>query len=361
MPGIKSSGPTPCDVLFVGEAPGQQESVLGVPFVGDAGQELRAQLAQAGFNAGAKRPLYLDSEVRMTNVFMEQPPKNDLDFFCGKRADVPKAYKHQPLAQGKYVLEKYLHYLDDLRDEIVACNPRLIVALGNVPCWALLNRTGITKLRGAVYPCELVPGVPVLPTFHPSYILRSWQDRVIAVGDLIKAKRFLDEGFNPPRRELWLAPTIAEVQEFCTRFILEASPRPRVLSFDIETFADTITCIGFAPTPELAITIPFFDPAKPDRNYWADPADELAAWRIVYEVLTSDIPKLGQNGLYDIQYLHRHHIRVRHYLHDTMIKHHALYPELPKGLGFMATLYTDEAQWKVLRDRNRDNFKIDDE
>lgn len=355
---IKSSGPTPCDVLFVGEAAGQQESVLGVPFVGDAGQELRSQLNQAGFEGGSKRPLYPDQGVRMTNVFMEQPPKNDIDFFCGKRADVPKAYPYPALAQGKYVLEKYLPYLEQLREEILACRPRLIVALGNVPCWALLRRTGITKLRGAVYGCELVPGVPVLPTFHPSYILRTWQDRVIAVGDLMKAKRFLDEGFNPPRRELWLDPTIEEVREFCQRILDDPPP---LLSFDIETFADTITCIGFSPRPDLAITIPFYDPSKPDRNFWPTKELEVEAWHWCFKLLTSDIPKVGQNGLYDIQYCHKHGIPVRRYRHDTMIKHHALYPELPKGLGFMATLYTDEAQWKVLRDRNKDNFKIDDE
>lgn len=355
---IKSSGPTPCDVLFVGEAAGQQESVLGRPFLGDAGQELRSQLLQAGFEPGSKRPLYPDQAVRMTNVFMEQPPKNDLDNFCGKRADVGKEYSLPPLAQGKWVLPQYLHYLDELAEEIRTCNPRLIVALGNVPCWGLLRRTGITKLRGAVYPCELVPGYPVLPTFHPANILREWGNRVIAVGDLIKAKRFLDEGFHPPRRELWLEPTIEEVREFCSA-VLESPPA--VLSFDIETFSDTITCIGFSPRPDLAITIPFFDPRAPDRNYWKTQAEELEAWRWVHKLLDSNIPKLGQNGLYDIQYLHKHRIPVRRYTQDTMIKHHALYPELPKGLGFLATLYTDEAQWKVLRDRNRDNFKIDDE
>lgn len=78
-------------------------------------------------------------------------------------------------------------------------------------------------------------------------------------------------------------------------------------------------------------------------------------------VCESDIPKLGQNFLYDLQYLHRAGIRPRAFRHDTMIKHHSLHPELDKGLGFLATLYTDEAPWKVLRDRNKDNFKIDDE
>lgn len=357
---IKPSGPSPCEILFVGEAPGKDEDVLGVPFVGASGEEFRRMLLQAGFAGGTKKPFYADQGVRMTNVFLERPKDNDVYQFCGKRADVGKTYDLPPLAQGKYVKPEYLHYLDALKEEIARTQPRLIVALGNTPCWALLQRTGISKLRGAVFPNELVPGgPPVLPTFHPANILREWGNRVIALGDLKKAKRFLEHGLNTVRRELWLEPTLDEVRDFCRRFILE--DRPPVLSFDIETYGETITCIGFAPRRDLAITVPFFDPAKPDRNYWATAEEELEAWKLCVEVLTSDIPKLGQNGLYDIQYLAKYGVKVRRYVRDTMIRHHSLYPELEKGLGFLATLYTDEAPWKVLRDRNKDNFKIDDE
>jgi uracil-DNA glycosylase len=348
---IKPKGPSPCDVLFVGEAPGKDEAILGVPFVGAAGKELDRQLLDAGFNP---------AECRFTNVFLERPADNDLANFCGKRADVGKDYALPPLSQGKYIRPEYLGDLDKLANEIRTTQPRLIVALGNTPCWALVRRTGIKTLRGSVLPCELVKdGPPVLPTFHPSYIMRGqWADRVLVIGDLMKAKRYLDVGFSTPRRELWIEPTIEEVREFCQRVL---DNPPSVLSFDIETFGGTITCIGFAPRTDLAITIPFYDPTAPDRNYWENPDHELEAWHWCYKLLTSDIPKLGQNGLYDIQYLYRHRIQVRKYLHDTMIRHHALYPEMQKGLGFMATLYTDEAPWKILRDRNKDNFKIDDE
>lgn len=356
----KSSGPSPCEVLIVGEAPGQEEDTLKLPFIGSAGKELRDELIQAGFEGGKKAPLYSDQQVRMTNVFGERPPGNDIDKFCGKRSDVGKEYALPALGQGKWVLPKYLHHLDLLRQEIHETNPRLIIALGNTATWALLRRTGIGKLRGNIFLSELAPGIPVLPTYHPSYILRSWEERVIAVGDFIKAKRFLDEGFAPRRRELWLRPTLVEVREFFDRYILR-SDYFGPLSFDIETAKETITCIGFAPDLERSITVPFFDATAPGCNYWATPGEELEAWRICYQALTTRVPKLGQNGLYDIQYCRRYGIPVRGYQHDTMIRHHALYPELEKGLGFMASLYTDEQAWKVTRDRNRDNFKIDDE
>ena len=360
---MPSTGPSPCDVLFVGEAFGKEEDVLKIPFIGLAGKELRRMGEQAGFEMGTKAPFYPNQKVRLTNVFMQRPsPKsNELKELCGKRNEVGKSYALPPLGQGLWVRPEHLHHLDALREEILATKPRLIIALGNTATWALLGRTGISRLRGNVFPNWLVPGAaPVLPTFHPSNILHDWSNRVIAVGDLKKAKRYLDEGFSPRHRELLLEPTLAEAREFVDRYLL-CDPGPPLISLDIETFGETITCIGFASNSDRAITIPFFDPGKPDRNYWSTLADEMEAWRLVYRVCTSDTAKLGQNGLYDIQYLYRAGIPVRRYLEDTMIRHHSLYPELPKGLGFLGSVYTDEAPWKLLRNRNRDDFKLEDD
>lgn len=357
---IKSKGPQPASILIVGEAPGETEDIMGTPFVGASGQELRRMLTQAGIDI---------AECRLTNVFMDRPEGNKIDNFCGKKADVGgKDYPFIPLSQGKYFHRELAEgALAHLRVEIDATQPKLVLALGNTPCWALLERTGINKLRGALYPLALSGTAwtcPVLPTFHPAYILRAWSDRPIAVTDFLKANRFVTEGFHVPRRELWLAPTLEECERFVEDFIFSPWERREwfgPLSFDVETFGGTVTCIGFAPSEDRAITIPFYDPTAPDRNYWPDADTERKAWGLVRRVLESEIPKLGQNGLYDVQYCHRWKIKVHRYLHDTMIRHHALEPEMPKGLGFLATIYTDEAQWKVLRDRNKDNFKLEDE
>lgn len=361
-----SSGPTPCEILIVGEAPSKSDAILGKPFTGTDGKELRRMLQQAGFEAGLDeanfgRIDYARQHVRFTNVFDSSPPEGKIENFCGTRAEVGKSYSLPPFSTGKYFLpERAVPALNSLADEIHACQPKLILALGNTATWALLRRTGITKLRGSLFPNELVDHpAPVLPSFHPSAVLRRWGDRPIAVGDFQKAKRYLEEGSTRLSRQLHLEPTLQDIRDFCDEWIFDN--RPPLLSFDIETAGETITCIGFATSTGRAITIPFYDQRKPDRNYWASAQEELAALRIVHRVLASDIPKLGQNGLYDIQYCIRYMLPVRNYLHDTMIRHHSLYPEMEKGLGFMATLYTDEAPWKLLRNRNRDNFKIDDE
>ena len=59
--------------------------------------------------------------------------------------------------------------------------------------------------------------------------------------------------------------------------------------------------------------------------------------------------KIFQNGLFDLQYLAKYKLRIVNISDDTMLLHHALYPELPKGLGFLGAAYTNEAPWKLMR------------
>jgi hypothetical protein len=64
----------------------------------------------------------------------------------------------------------------------------------------------------------------------------------------------------------------------------------------------------------------------------------------------SPIPKTFQNGLYDLQYIWScWKCPTKNFEHDTMLLHHSLQPELPKSLGFMGSVYTDEISWKLLR------------
>ena len=136
----------------------------------------------------------------------------------------------------------------------------------------------------------------------------------------------------------------------------------KLLSVDIETTGNQITNIGFAPSAQLALNIPFVDFRRPGRNYWSNKSDEVRAWRIIKSVLeTPTPPKLFQNGLYDISFLWRGYgIAVRGAQHDTMLLHHALQPESLKSLGFLGSLYTDEGNWKAMRTRGKTTIKRDD-
>jgi DNA polymerase I-like protein with 3'-5' exonuclease and polymerase domains len=157
-----------------------------------------------------------------------------------------------------------------------------------------------------------------------------------------------------PTRELWLYPTLEDLTKWGA-----ALGDTDLISFDIETRNKQITCIGFSPHAGLAMCLPFWSQTTPGGSYWTNYTEEVHAWKWVREILTNDTPKVAQNGLYDIQYLWRKmHIPVLNYAHDTMLAHHAVQPEVPKSLDFLASIYTNEPSWKSMRSEH-DLFKRD--
>ena len=325
-------------ICIVGEAWGEKEEEVGRPFVGPSGWLLDQLLSQAGIRR---------SECFTTNVFNLRPrPSNDVKNLCGGRAEGIAGLP--PLTQGKYVLQKYLPEIERLYEEIRREQPNVIIALGATAGWALLHSSGIKAIRGAtaVTPPKVSAALgreyKVLPTYHPAAVLRQWNLRPIVAADLDKARReSLSRDYIRPRRHIWIKPTLADLERYEREFI---APTER-LSADIETRQDQITCIGFAPGPETAIVIPFF--TESGASYWSRD-DELSAWAYVRRWLQK--PTVFQNGLYDINFLwSRYGIPVPGASEDTMLLHHAFQPEMEKGLGFLATIYTDEASWKFMR------------
>lgn len=354
-------------LMLIGEAWGENESRIQAPFVGHSGLELLRMLSDAGLlqltsiDRGYISDFYARGDPRSvasiwalhrdefyrTNVFNIHPPANRLEYFCGPKSAGISGYPS--LLPSKYVEARYQPELDRLGDEIMAVDPNLIVALGNTALWALCGRTGVSKLRGTT--CEtthLVSGFKLLPTYHPAAVLRQWELRPTTVIDLAKAGR---ENQYPdirrPACEIWISPTLEDIERFTDEHIRSGC----LLSVDIETSGSRITCIGFAPRHDLAIVIPFDDARTANGSFWPDLASEISAWRIIRRVLTDPtIPKLFQNGLYDIAFLWRSYgIGVRGTQHDTMLLSHALQPESLKGLAYLGSIYTDHGPWKSER------------
>jgi DNA polymerase I-like protein with 3'-5' exonuclease and polymerase domains len=137
---------------------------------------------------------------------------------------------------------------------------------------------------------------------------------------------------------------------------------PPLLACDIETEKGMIKCIGFARSRYNACVVPFIDWKSPTGSYWPDTTAELAAWELCERLLTSpSIAIVGQNFLYDLQYITRAGIRPARCEEDTMLRHHSLFPELQKGLGFLGSIYTNEASWKLLRKHKADEPEKKDE
>ena len=353
--------------LLVGEAYGEKEAEELHPFVGSSGLELAKMLYAAGLvslppddSIGPPPPwdmrVFWESQrpnISLTNVVNERPSGNRFEAFCCKKAELPKGYNLSQVSQGAYLRPEYLPELERLRKEIVSLKPNVVITLGNPALWALCGKTGITKMRGAATESSLVPGQKVLPTFHPAYIMRVWNDRVVSIQDFIKAKREAEyPEIRRPKRDLWIEPTLWEIGEFFIKYMGVV----KLMAVDIETSPSRriITCIGFSPFPEAAITIPFVDKRKPGYNYWPDAEQEAQAWQWVRRFLADPVPKVFQNGMYDIQWLMDLGFHIENCDEDTMLLHHALQPEMKKDLGFLGSIYTNEIAWKLMRPRARD-------
>ncbi len=135
---VPGTGNTDADIVFIGEGPGEQEDIQGLPFVGKAGQLLTKMLAAIEL----KR-----EEVYITNVVKCRPP--------GNRAPLPDEE------------EACFPYLEQ---QIRMIGPRIIVCLGAPAIKTILkSNLGITKLRGQI---RRFNEVPVIATYHPAAVLR---------------------------------------------------------------------------------------------------------------------------------------------------------------------------------------------
>ncbi|HTE55744.1 MAG TPA: uracil-DNA glycosylase [Kofleriaceae bacterium] len=151
--GVGAAG---ADLMFVGEAPGAEEDRRGEPFVGAAGQLLDRMIAAMGWTRDA---------VYIANVLKCRPP--------GNRDPEP---------------DEVGQCLPFLRRQIEAIDPRVIVALGRPAAQALLQTTApISALRGRFH---RFGEIPLMPTFHPAYLLRTPERKRDAWSDL---KQVIDE------------------------------------------------------------------------------------------------------------------------------------------------------------------------
>jgi DNA polymerase len=146
-------------LMFVGEGPGAEEDARGEPFVGKAGQKLDQMIEAIGLRR---------DEVYIANVVKCRPPDN-----------------RTPLPDEVATCSPFLFR------QIMAIRPRVIVALGSPAARTLLGSTvGITKLRGIWHEFH---GIPVMPTFHPAYLLRAYtkENRAKVWDDLQRARERL--------------------------------------------------------------------------------------------------------------------------------------------------------------------------
>lgn len=350
IPGI---GPIGARLMIIGEAPNDSDVETGKPFSGSLGKQLDALLIEAGTNR---------SQVWLSNVCKYPIPPSPR----GKKVPFPVRVK----MAGHDVKVS----LEELQNEINSIEPNAILSLGAGALWALTGKgvklakkdrdpldpkedkikSGISSYRGSIM---WGMGRKVIPTYNPAGLINSpdaefagyWNKQII----LFDIRRALKQSQFPnlilPTRNLQVLRNSYQLAEF--KQLYRNHSRPAV---DIEAGGTCLPiCIGLSFVPSHGLTVPLWNR---DGISNIPDSDLVQCWILLDEILSNnDI--VGQNFKYDQDKIRRLGFTIKRLVSDTMLKAFAINPELPKGLGFNTSLYTEEPYYK---DEGMYHGKLDD-
>lgn len=329
---VDGYGPLSSEIVIVGEAPGEDEELEGRPFVGTSGKLLRRMLGEAGIRPEA---------CYMTNVCKYRPAGNNIGQFLTreKKTGVAKEWEHR---DGTYFSDEISDGIGELWADIGAINPRVVVGLGNVALWALTGLWGITEWRGSEMGIQVPDSgreIPFVPTLHPAGIMRQWATRPFAALDLKqRVARRLKNGFVKPQWEFNYAPTLAEALSFISSLAGD-------VAVDVETSRGRIVCIGLAVSAVRAMCIPFISEGY--GAYWSALDAQIIVEALSKKLLSPEVVVIGQNFNYDNSYFDDNFELVVPLGFDTLIAQTVIYPNTPRGLGYLSSMYCDwHCYWK---------------
>lgn len=157
---VFGEGSADADIMFIGEGPGREEDLKARPFVGDAGKLLTNLIVKLGM----KR-----EDVYIANIIKCRPPYN-------RDPEEDEVSSCRPFVE----------------EQVEIIKPKVIVCLGRVAAQTLLNvKIPISRMRGNFFDFN---GIPVMPTFHPAYLLRNPKDKWLTWDDMQKVMKEVGRG-----------------------------------------------------------------------------------------------------------------------------------------------------------------------
>lgn len=246
------------------------------------------------------------------------------------------------------------HYEEKLFEEIRDVNPTVIIPLDDIALSAVFPHINHIKkprnrkfwiycYRGSVlslredWQTQLNDTIRIIPVLGPQILYQDYTSRGITRMDYSRIKSHINR--RDPISDfglVWVARTALQFQEFLDR---QLKKHPVRVTFDIETYGGLITCISFCFDSYEAVSVPFIDDKISN-------GERALLWMLVAKVLNSDLEKNNQNIKYDWTILARHAFNVKNVRSDTMLKGALLYPELPKGLDFYTSVFTEMPYYK---------------
>jgi DNA polymerase I-like protein with 3'-5' exonuclease and polymerase domains/uracil-DNA glycosylase len=317
---IPGRGPLGAKLMILGDCPTERDVIAGKCLTD---RELDILLREAGINK---------SECWLTTVSKFHVPPN-----VGKKK-IPFAIR------AKNVGIDVQQQIMELQEEINGIKPNCILALGSTPLWALSGKTKINNYRGSILHGM---GRKFVSSYNPAHL--SWQasdvefkgywNRQIILFDFRRAKH--QSSFAEliiPNRTLEICKSSYQLAEFRKRYDNRLK-----MSVDIEAGGSCLPiCIGLALNKVHGMTVPLWNT---DGISSIPDADMIQCWIILAEMLYEK-EIIGQNFNYDRDKIKRLGFIIRRLISDTMLKAHAINPELPKGLAFNTSLFTEEPFYK---------------
>lgn len=328
---VPGSGPSRSPIMILGEAPGAQEEDAarkGDPnciMIGPTGWEADKLIKRAS------KDLYSIHSFYKTNVEKYRPPNNDL-------------------RQLHQIGVTPFQNMDIVMEEARAVGAKLILGFGGHALQALTGKKGIHKWRGSILENQFTKLPKVVCTFHPaslfprkgqkggnSYKVSHWM-----VHDIARAieESAYDE-LRLPVREIEICQSADHLRRFLRQYAHE-----KRWSLDTESIRGIPTCLGLAASKSHGMSVPLFNV---DSSINLSDLDYAEIYEILGQFLDDPtILIIGQNWKHDedkLETIYSFRIRARLWM-DTATASHNLYPEFPKRLEFITSIFTREPYYK---------------
>lgn len=323
---VKPDGAGSSGIMLVGDSPWVSEIASGKPFAGMAGGYLNRTL----WRLNAQR-----QDFTITNAMWCKPPRLGW-------TDHPARYPEAIAA-----LRQCRPYLSDL---VRATKPRVLLAMGGV---ALLRTTGYTGLENrhsyVHQGVEDLDGLPVVPTYHPSYIMQGKQKLTPAFMFAVRRAQEIAAGtYRPTKYELLMDPSPADAKAYLDRcpsrieHLMVDIETPESSKLDEEEYEERglsyhIIRAGFSHTDGTGISFP-----------WEQPYIDILA----EAMRRSDNIWEWADRHFDTRRLRAASLSWTGRIISGMWAHHFLQSDLLKGLGFVAPFYYAGPPWKHLSQDN---------
>lgn len=238
-------------------------------------------------------------------------------------------------------------------------HPSIVVPLGAFPLYEFSGSTKIREARGYLGYSN-THKIHYLPSYSPYTINKEYSLRAFLIQDLMKAKKYVEEGLPPgrkfPNRTIYVCENLDDVKLAFSRL-----SREKQVAIDIETHMDIqqISTISFAYSPTEAYVLPLLVKTS-NREFWT-PENELLVWGELFDFMTNrNVIKIFHNGPFDMTHLFNAGVPTLGQVDDTMYLSHSIQPEIPKSLAILGSVLCDVPMWKSMRVRTKDDEKVED-